>query len=195
MSVHVAKWTRIILAAGAAGIGTSVLAASRTRVAAVRSFPERIAVEPLASPALRPMERAFLEEASASSWRLLRLARVGVSQATSSAVRDFAQQLASDQRQLADAVDALRRKKGTVVDVLEPTGADDAGRQLAGKAGADFDREFVRFIGDLQTQMITTFEQVVGEAKDPEVRDLVGSSLPTLRAQQNSLVELNRVFD
>src|SRR5262245_49941585 len=70
----------------------------RVRQVSARSLTNGYAVEPLASDALRPGERAFLTKAIETSRLQLRLAEIGVSQATNSAVRSHAQQLVADYR-------------------------------------------------------------------------------------------------
>jgi putative membrane protein len=163
-----------------------------------RSMTAGMAAEPQAASALRPVEHAFLQRAAELSREQLQLAKLAVGQATSSDVRTYAQQVASDYRQIDDSLEALRRRKGTAREVEEPgapvQNSEDF-QHLAQQSGPDFDREFVRIAGDLQAIVLTLFEEVMAEAKDSEVRDLIGNYLPVLRGHRNRTTELRKIFD
>lgn len=152
-------------------------------------------VDALATDALRPVERAFLEKAAQLSRQQIQLAQLAVSQATGSDVRTYAQQMAGDHRQIGDSIEALRRKKGTSAGGSPEAVVPESFQQLAQKSGGDFDREFVRLAGDLQATLLTLFEEVMADAKDPEVRELAGAHLPTLRDHQNRATELKKAYD
>jgi putative membrane protein len=168
------------------------------RPLAARNLVLGFGPEPLASDVLRPSERSFLDKAAELTRYELRLARLGVSQATSSDVRAFAQQLASNQSQLNDSIEALRRAKADIKPPVATTGGESPSemyQQLAGKAGADFDREFVQQVAAAQGELLALFEQVLNDAKDTEVRDLAGGALPALRGDRNQLTALKKAFD
>jgi putative membrane protein len=153
------------------------------------------AVEPLATDTLRPNERTFLEKAGERSRHEIRLARLAVAQATSADVKAFAQQLTGEQQQINDAVEALRQKKGAVTEAAPADVPSEATQKLAQKTGADFDREFVRLIGEVQSEVVALFEQAMANAKDTDVRDLAGLYLPTLRDHQNKVTELKKTIE
>ena len=153
------------------------------------------AVEPLATDTLRANERTFLEKAGERSRLEIRLARLAVAQATSADVKSFAQQVAGEQQQISDAVEALRQKKGAITEAAPADAPTEATQKLAQKTGADFDREFVRQIGEIQSEVVALFEQAMANAKDTDVRDLAGLYLPTLRDHQNKVTELKKTIE
>ncbi len=186
---------RLGLVAAAALVGASSAAgAPRFRGPVAKNLIHNFAAEGLASDSLRPSERTFLEKAAALSRDELRLARLAVSQATSSEVKAFAQQMAGDQQQISDSVDSLRRKKGSAPAVA-PEVVSEAAQKLAQKTGADFDREFVRVVADVHAEMVILFEQSMSDAKDTDVRELLGSYLPVLRDHQNKVNELRKALE
>jgi putative membrane protein len=153
-------------------------------------------IEALAADGLRPVERSFLDRAAEISREEVRIARLGTSQAASTEVRTFASQLATDHRAIADAVEALRRRKGAAAIESAPAEApSDNYQKLAAKTGAEFDREFVRVIGEMHAETMSLFERAVAEGKDADVKDLAASFLPTLREHTNRLVELRKALE
>lgn len=172
----------------------SASAAPRFRGPIAKNLIHNFAAEGLATDTLRPSERTFLEKAAALSRDELRLARLAVSQAAGSEVKALAQQMAADQQQIADSVDSLRRKKGSS-EAVPPEVVSEAAQKLAQKTGADFDREFVRVVADLHAEMVILFEQSMSDAKDTDVRELLGSYLPMLRDHQNKMNELRKALE
>jgi putative membrane protein len=188
-----------------ASLGLAAVAATaapRWRGPAARSFVRSFAAEPLATDTLRPTERSFLEKAADLSRDEVQIARLAVAQATSTDIRAFAQQIAADHKQLNDSVEALRRRKGSAApgtgekeNGKGPEITTEASQKLAQKTGADFDKEFIRVIGQLHTSAVTLFEEAMADAKDGDVRDLAGSYLPTLRDHQNRITELRKTLE
>lgn len=152
----------------------------------------------LASDGLRPAERAFLERAAELSRMQLQLAQLGLGQARGSEVRAFAQQLTGDVRQVSDAVDALVRRKGeTAVTSPSPTGEPmpQAFQRLLERTGGDFDREFMRMMGETIENVSALFERAMSDVKDSDVRDLAASHLPVLREHRNRAIELKAAVE
>ena len=180
----------VVAAAMPGAVAASRRADPKMRVVMVRSF----AAEALAADNLRAGEREFLQKAAVLARREVQLARLAVAQSVGSDVRSFATQVATDQQPLADAIEALRRRKGATPPSAEAPAAEE-GSELTGRTGADFDREFVRVITDLHGELVSLFEQTASEAKDADVRELAGSALPTLRDHGNKLVELRKALE
>lgn len=200
MIVRISSWTRrhsaaALVSFAAAASSLHSAAPARRAPSAGDSLVSLIMVEPIATDVLRPAERTFLERAAELSRQQTQLARVAVSQAASSDVRTYAQLVASDHRQISDSLDALRRKRGVSGSSgsVDPAPASYPG--LADKSGADFDREFVRISAELQNGLLRLFEEVMADAKDPEIREFVGGSLPVLREHQNRATELKKAYD
>lgn len=191
-------FARATVVALLAAVGVSAVAANvpaRFRQVAAQSMVRGYVAEPLATTdTVRPGERAFLEKALGAGQLQTRLAELGASQAATTEVRSHAEQLKSDNRQLVDALMAIIQKKGPGT---TPTGEarSESYAKLAGKSGADFDREFVLVMAALHTETISLFEQAAAESKDTDVRDLAAAQLPMLRAHLNRITELKKAFD
>lgn len=191
-----ARARNLLIAFGAAWVGSALLAAppSRVRQASAHTWIKLYAAEPLATDGLRAAEKAFLAKAIETARQQMRLAEVGASQADSSEVRSHALQLASDYRELSDALEALVRRKGGLAGA--PAGAtSETYQKLSEKSGADFDREFVRIVAVASGQVMTLFETAAAEAKDQDVRDFAANELPILRAHRNTIADLKKTYD
>src|SRR5688572_17071673 len=112
------RWRCLLIPFAALALIDAATAGSslRPRVAFFASVAKAAEFDPLAAgDTLRPTERAFLRQALEVTRQQRALAQVGTAQATSSDLRSFAQQLASDTRQLADSIEGVARKKGVVL--------------------------------------------------------------------------------
>lgn len=147
-----------------------------------------------AADALRPNERAFVEKALEASRQQLLLAEIAAGHASSTDVRSHALQLTADYRELSATLDALIRRKGGIAGA--PAGGTSENYQrLTTRAGADFDREFVRTSAELSEGVMRLFEQTANDAKDADIREFASARLPLLRDHLNRSLELRKVFD
>jgi putative membrane protein len=150
--------------------------------------------DPLAVDNLRSSERSFIRQATEMAREELRAAQLGVTQATDAAVRAFAQQIVSDNREISNSIDALARKKGVVLLASSDETTENYAR-LSKQAAADIDRENDRTMSDLQDETIKVYERALNDAKDTDVKDLAGSFLPKARDHQNKVRDLKKSFE
>ena len=167
---------------------------SRVRNVTARNVMQRFAAEPLATNEFRPAERAFLVKAVEVTREQMRLAEIGVSQATNSDVRSHAQQLVSDYRSLNEALEALIRRRGGIAGAPAGTTSEQFQKLVALPAG-EFDRQFVRAVARATDNILTSFEQVVSDSKDADVRELAAAQLPVLRAHRTEVTQLQKTVD
>jgi putative membrane protein len=186
--------SRVVAAAGMLSAAITAQAAGpRARQVSARNLTRGFTVEPLAANDLRPTERAFLAKALETTRQQMRLAEIGVSQATSSEVRSHAQQLAGDYRSLNESLEALTRRKGGIANA-PVGGTSETYQKLVEKAGPNFDREFIQTVGRLTDEVLTLFEQVAADAKDADVREFAAAELPVLRAHRSEVTELQKTL-
>jgi len=165
----------------------------RARQVSARSMARGFTGEVLAANELRPTERAFLGKAAETTRQQMRLAEIGVSQATATEVRSHAQQLVTDYRSLNDALEALIRRKGGIAGA-PVGGTSETFQKLVEKAGPNFDREFIRIVAQITDDALSLFEQVASDSKDADVRELAAAQLPVLRAHRSEITELQKTL-
>lgn len=167
------------------------------QAAAARNLLAGYTVEPVTGvDSLRPAEQLFIERATVASRLQIRLSELGSGQANSTDVRNHAERVKGDNRQLVESLTAmLQRKSSSARPVVESPGSNEAYTFLAAKSGADFDREFIRVMGDLHEATIGLFEQAVADTKDADIKELAAAQLPMLRAHKNRIVELKQAYE
>lgn len=180
--------------AGFLGVAlTADAAGPRARQVYARNLTSGFAAEPLAANDLRPVERAFMTKALETARQQLRLAEVGVSQATNSEVRSYAQQLITDYRALHDSLEALLRRKGGIAGA-PVGGTSETYQKLAETTAPSFDREFIRTAAQATDDALALFEQVAADAKDTDIRELAAAELPVLRGHRGTITELQKTL-
>lgn len=142
---------------------------------------------------VRQVDRFFLTETLSNSRSEVEVSRLALAQAGSSDIREFAQQLITDNDQIGVAVESLARRKSVAVPI-QPTSFSADYRLLAQRPGAEFDRAFVRKIADESEKALQLCEIAVQQARDPDVRTLAGSLLPVIRAHVNRSTDLQKSF-
>lgn len=194
---HFLRAVTVLAALVASGVVAEATTYPRVRQAAARNLLAGHSVEPVAGiDSLRPAELLFLERAAIASRLQIRLAELGSGQANNSDVRNHAERVKGDNRQLLDSLTAMiQRKSSSARPVVDSPASAETYALLAAKSGADFDREFVRVMADLHDATISLFEQAVSETKDPDIKELAAAQLPTLRAHKNRIVELKQAYE
>jgi predicted outer membrane protein len=177
----------VLLAACTAAVlaTTGIRAADATPAAG----PAPVTASGTAAASLRPVERSFIVQGVENGRVLAELSRLAVSQATTSSVRDLAQQLVSDYGGINRDLEALARRK-TLALPLQPTSYSDQYRDLAAVSGSSFDQAFIRLLASAATREFRLCESAVANARDADVRELAGTLLPTLRDHVNKSTEL-----
>lgn len=191
-----ASFARVLICAGMffTALGANAAGPARVRHVTARNAMPAFAAEPLATGELRATERVFLVKATEASRQQMRLAEIGISQATHSDVRSHAQQLATDYRSMNESLSALMRRRGGIAGA-PVGGSSETYQKLSEQPAANFDREFVRTAFKATNDMLALFEQVASDSRDPEVRDFAAAQLPVLRAHRTEVTQLQKEFE
>lgn len=171
--------------------GLEAAQSARLRLPIAQTSPAASAAAEASAGAIRAPEQRFILEGLDLSRGEAEIARLAVSQATRSDVRDFAQQLLASYRDMNTALEALARRKG-VEAPLQPTSFSERHRSLAEQAGDGFDRSFIRQIAQATQRGLRLCEDALANAKDGDVRALAGNLLPIARDHVNRSTELEK---
>jgi putative membrane protein len=138
---------------------------------------------------VRPPERTFVTQGLVNSRHQAELSRLAVTQAASTEVREFAQQLVTDYQQINTALETIARRKS--IDVpLQPVSFSDRYRVLAEQSGASFDHAFIHEVADANARALRLCSAALSTVKDSDIRELAGSLLPVLRDHANKTSDL-----
>lgn len=141
------------------------------------------------TPSLQPVERAFVIQELANCRAQADLARLAVSQAGSSKVRDLAQQLVGDYREINVTLENIAQRKAITVPLPSTTFSEEY-RRLAASSGKNFDQAFVRELAAANERILRLCEAAVANAGDEDIREAAGNFLPVVRDHINKTTEL-----
>lgn len=125
--------------------------------------------------------QVFLLDAIKGNNSEMKLGRLAADKGSSKAVKDFGNMLVKDHGKAgADALTLATAAGLSQTNSTKPE-ADAEYAKLEGLAGADFDKEFARFMVDEHQKTITKFELAAKDTEALEVADFARKTLPTLK--------------
>lgn len=143
----------------------------------------------------------FIDAAGQATLAEIRTSEVGVSRATATNVRDFAQMLLEDHTQSAQAMMTAISGSG-VMPPASTLGVDAQARLdditveeqgSSGESGAEWDHDFIAMQIDMHEDAIVLFERYANDSTAlPAVRQYAQSTLPKLEAH---LVQAKQIQD
>lgn len=123
----------------------------------------------------------FLLDAIKGNNSEMKLGRLAADKGSSKAVKDFGNMLVKDHGKAgADALTLATAAGLSQTNSTKPE-AEAEYAKLEGLAGADFDKEFARFLVDEHQKTITKFELAAKDTEAREVADFARKTLPTLK--------------
>jgi putative membrane protein len=135
---------------------------------------------PAAGPSLAKEDKSFVDEAATGGLLEVRLGQLAVKHAGSEDVKAFGQRMIDDHAKINARVAQIAQQKGITVPLeLDKKHQAEIDR-LSKLSGAKFDHEYMSHMIDEHTRDVKAFEKEAKEAKDPDVKDLAATTLPTL---------------
>jgi putative membrane protein len=126
-------------------------------------------------------DRKFIEKAAEGGMAEVQLGQLAASKASSDDVKKFGQKMVDDHSKADDQLKQLATSKG----VNLPTDLDHSTKRemdkLSKLSGADFDREYMKTMVSDHKKDVSDFKSEASKAKDPDVKQFAGSTLPTLQ--------------
>lgn len=136
---------------------------------------------PMSSALAASPDAKFVQEASASGLAEVSLGKLGASQGSSQAVKDFGQQMVTDHTKANEELKTIAAGKSLTV-ATEPMPSDArAAAMISSKDGAAFDAAFkTKMVADHEKAVkLFTMQSTAG--KDPELKAFAAKTLPTLK--------------
>jgi putative membrane protein len=144
-------------------------------VAALAASPAIVAAQTATSDA------QFIHAAAADNLAEMELGRLAMQRASTDAVKQYGQRIASDHSQAMQELTPIAAKNGVPIPRdLEPT--DRALRdRLTSLSGAEFDRTYMNEMVRDHTKAVGDFQREAQTAQDPAVRAFAAKTLPVLQ--------------
>ncbi|MDE2400118.1 MAG: DUF4142 domain-containing protein [Burkholderiales bacterium] len=155
-------------------------------------MPSTTAAQPaLSSAALSSVERNFVVRTAAAEQFELAVARLAADKAIDSAVKSYAAMLVNDHSPASQKLQQLASSHNLTLPSSLSADKQKELDSLTKASGADFDRRFMQTVGMKdQKEDVDLFEKTSREAKDPDVKEFVQMTLPTLRAHLSAAQNL-----
>lgn len=129
---------------------------------------------------LSATDRQFVMKAAQGGKMEVELAQLGVEQASSEAVKNFAQRLVTDHTNANQELMQIASRKGVQIPEASMNKNKDK-EKFAKMQGAAFDRAFMQHMVKDHQKDIAMFEKESNSGSDPDVKAFASKTLPTLR--------------
>jgi putative membrane protein len=137
---------------------------------------------PTLAPALSKADTDFFEDAAQGGLLEVRLGQLAVKNATSEDVRRFGQRMIDDHNKLNAQLASLgHQRKGVTVPKALDKKHQETIDKLAKETGARFDRAYMSLMVDDHESDVKAFDKAAKDSKDPDLKALAASVLPTLQ--------------
>jgi putative membrane protein len=138
---------------------------------------------------LNTEEADFVKTTLAGGRHEVDMAKMALAQGSDAKVKEFAQRLVNDHTAVNRKLEDLAKKNGVTADgKAAPKGNQPDLSTLKGK---DFDRAWVKQMVEAHQAGVAKFEGMQAKAKNDDLRNLVVTTLPTLREHLRQAQSLN----
>lgn len=144
-----------------------------------------IALLPLASTsqaaALNGTDKSFLKDAFQDGVGEVKMGEMGQKKTGNADVKAFANMIVEDHNKANAEMKSLADSKGLKVSEDPSLTSQAKGKMLDAKTGADFEKSYIDGMVKDHEADIQKFEKESAAAKDPDVKNFVDKTLPTLK--------------
>ena len=158
---------------------------------ALAQAPATAQPSPASAKSAASADSAFLTSAAQAGMAEVELGKLGVANATSSDVKQFAQRMVDDHSKANDELKALAAQKNVTLPAEVDAKHKAVHDKLAKSKGPAFDTAFMsQMVSDHQAA-VSLFDRESKTGKDPETKAWAGKTLPTLQEHQKMATELH----
>ncbi len=139
-------------------------------------------------------DQEFIQKASAAGLAEVNMAKMALQNATTPAVKEFAQRMLNDHtkanRELNRIADANRMTPAANMDAAH----QEMSREMSAMTGENFDRRYVRGQVKDHDAAVALFQAEAKNGKNPQLKEFAAQTLPTLREHQEMVRKLASRF-
>jgi putative membrane protein len=143
-------------------------------------FGAAVSVIAVSAESLASADSTFVRKAAEGGMAEVKLGQLAKEKASNPAVKDFGERMVKDHGKAGDELREVASKKG--IRLRDSMNATDKALydRLSKLSGGEFDKEYMRAMVKDHEQDVAEFRRESQSAKDPEVREFVSKTLPTL---------------
>jgi putative membrane protein len=131
--------------------------------------------------ALNADDKGFAQKAATGGQAEVALGQLASEKATDPKVKEFAQRMVTDHGQANQQLEQIASKKELDLPKMVPTEAQEEHDKLAKLSGAQFDKEYMRFMVKDHQQDAEDFQKAQNEVADPDLKQFATQTLPIIQ--------------
>lgn len=140
--------------------------------------------------ALSDADRKFVMEAAEGGQMEVELGQLAQQKASSDAVKQFGQRMATDHAKAGQELAQLAAGKGVELAKQPARKTQMEKDRLSKSTGATFDREYVQMMVKDHEQDVAAFKRESRQAQDPDLKAWAARTLPTLEDHLKSIKQI-----
>jgi len=130
---------------------------------------------------MKSSDETFLKKAADGGMAEVQLGQLAQKNASNDAVKQFGQRMVTDHSKMNEDVKNLASTKGITLPSAPSAKNKAAYNRLAGKTGAEFDKEYITMMIRDHKEDIAEFQKEADSGTDPDVKALASQALPILQ--------------
>ena len=140
--------------------------------------------------ALSDADHKFVMEAMEGGQMEVELGKLAEQKASSDAVKQFGQRMATDHARAGQELAQLAAGKGVEVPTQPARKTQMEKDRLSKASGSTFDREYVKMMVKDHEEDVAAFKRESQQAQDPDLKAWVAKTLPTLEDHLKSIKQI-----
>ncbi|WP_347157431.1 DUF4142 domain-containing protein [Pontibacter chitinilyticus] len=137
----------------------------------------------------------FAAEAASANLLQIQLGQVALEKAVSPEVKQLAEKLANDHRQMQDDLETLASQTKLVLPDKLGTAHQKVYDEITGKDGIAFDLAYIRAMEDQHEDLVQRYEDMGENGVSMEVKQYASKQLPLLRLHLQKATDLENVVN
>lgn len=138
----------------------------------------------------------FLTEAASGGMMEVELGRIAQEKATNQEVKNFAAMMVKDHSQANEQLKSVAQSKNMQLPAqMMEDHQKEVDRFRNMQAGQDFDKEYVDLMVEDHEEDVSKFESAQNDVQDPEIKQWVSNTLPTLRQHKEHIDKIKETMN
>jgi putative membrane protein len=134
-----------------------------------------------ASDKLAASDEEFAQKAATGGQAEVQLGQLASEKATNPKVKEFAQRMVSDHGQANQQLQQIASNKKLDLPKMLPTEAQEEQDKLSKMSGAQFDKEYMRFMVEDHQKDVKEFQQAQSQISDNDLKQFASQTLPIIQ--------------
>jgi putative membrane protein len=139
--------------------------------------------------------REFITTTAANGLAEVELGRLAQQNAGSADVKQFGQMMERDHSQANDELQQIAERQNAQLPVSMSDTHRDLHDRLSRLSGREFDREYIKAMVDAHQKTVERFERQANDGDNPEVKQFVSKTLPTVRQHLERAQQIQQMLE